>query len=114
MATFESTIKTLLGTLVSGRSYAVFNDASTIVLPYITFQKITGTPWLVSDENADVVRVQIDVFDSTYGGANTLALTVKNALKTSSLVNSRIMISDAFEEVPKEYRVILEYYIWIT
>jgi len=114
MANFEATLQTLLGNLVSGRCYPLINQSTTIVSPYITFQEIHAAQYIEVDNPTDpeVKRIQIDVWAMTYSAAKTLAGQVKTAMQGASFQNVPIMFQDLYEEVSKEYRVLLEYSIW--
>jgi hypothetical protein len=113
--TIEATIQTLLGALCSGRCYPLINTSANIVSPYITFQVISSSPMLVTENSADPekMRLQIDVWAETYGAAKTLAASVKTAIDTSTAFASALEMSmDLYEEESKEYRVMIEFYIW--
>ena len=113
MPTIEAQIQTLLGNLCSGRCYPLVNTMATLISPYITFQKISGIPDMDLDgPGRENCRFQFDVWATTYSAAKTLAESVKTAMLGASFVNTPIMYSDLYEEVSKEYRVLLEYYIW--
>ncbi len=113
MPTFEATLQTLLGNLCSGRCYPLINTQLTIVSPYITFQKIIGTPDLdLEGPGRENVRMQIDVWGTTFNSAKTLAESIKTAMLSASFVNVPLGFQDLYEEVSKEYRVLLEYSIW--
>ena len=109
MAAIESTLQTLLGALVSGRCYPVINNSLTVVAPYITFQMVSGDTWI---QNQDERRYQIDVYATTYSGARVIAESIKTAMKSASFANAIITFQDLYEEVSKEFRVLLEFYIW--
>jgi len=112
MATIESQLQTLLGNLATGRCYPLINTSTAIVTPYITYQVIhSSLMTVVSDK--EKMRVQIDVFATTYGAAKSLAQSVKSVIDTASFAGtSLIMNMDLYEEASKEYRVMLEFYIW--
>jgi hypothetical protein len=112
--TIESSVQTLLGALVSGRCYPVINTTIVITRPYITYQVISGGPLLAlaNSANPEEMSMQIDIWDSTYGGAKTLAQSVKTAMLGASFANVQTMDQDMYEGVSKEYRVMLEYSIW--
>jgi hypothetical protein len=112
MADINATLQTLLGALVAGRCYPVINTANTVTSPYITFQLVYANQNLGTHEYD---RYQIDVWATTFGAAKTLAGQVKAAMKAaavSSFANEHIGNQDLYEEVSKEFRVMLEYYIW--
>jgi len=112
MPTIEAQLQTLLGNLCAGRCYPLINTMPTIVSPYITFQVIDAAPFKAS--NADEkMRVQVDVFGTTYSSAKTLAQSVKTAIDTASFAGTSLITNmDLYEEEGKEYRVLLEFYIW--
>jgi hypothetical protein len=115
MANFEAELQTLLGNLCSGRCYPLINTTPTIVSPYITFQLIYSTPLLVTDSSSNgrqSVRVQIDVWGTTFSSAKTLAKSVRTAMDGWTTPNVIIDSQDLYEEVSKEYRVLLEYSVW--
>lgn len=114
MANFEATLQTLLGNLVSGRCYPLINNSTTIVCPYITFQEVHAAPYIMVDNSTDpeVKRIQIDVWAMTYTAARTLAGQVKAAMQGANFQNVPIMFQDLYEEVSKEFRVMLEYSVW--
>jgi len=109
MASFEAGLKTLLGNLVSGRCYALVNESPTIVCPYIIFQVVTETKLVQGQKK---LRLQIDVYGKTYTSAKTTADAVQAAMDGPTFATSFIMQQDLREEVSKEYRELLEYYVW--
>lgn len=112
MPTIESSIQTLLGALCSGRCYPLVNNSASVVSPYITYQVIDAAPYKVSN-STEKVRLQVDVFGSTYSSAKTLAASVKTAVNGATFAGTSLITNmDLYEEVSKEYRVLLEFYIW--
>jgi len=115
MPTIEASIQTLLGNLCSGRCYPVVNTMPTLVSPYITFQVIDAVPMLVSANSAkpEKMRLQVDIWAATYGAAKTLAASAKTAIDTATFAGTALIATmDLYEEVSKEYRVMIEFYIW--
>ena len=115
MATFEADLTTLLGNLCSGRCYPLVNTSPTIVAPYITFQGLYAVPLLLTASNSNgrqSARLQIDVWGTTFSSAKTLAKSVKTEMDTWTIPNVIIDSQDLYEEVSKEYRVLLEYSVW--
>jgi hypothetical protein len=113
--TIEATIQTLMGALVSGRCYPLINTSTTIVSPYITYQVIHASPLLVTENSEDPerIRLQIDIWATTYGAAKALAASVKAVIDTATAFASALEMSmDMYEDVSKEYRVMIEFYIW--
>ena len=112
MPTIEAQLQTLLGNLCSGRCYPLIAPEGT-VSPFITFQKVSGIPDMDLDgPGRENCRFQFDVWGTTYSAAKTLAESAKTAMVGASFSNTPIMAMDLYEEVSKEYRVMLEYYIW--
>jgi hypothetical protein len=115
MATFEADLTTLLGALCSSRCYPLINTSLAVVSPYITFQVIRAVPLFVTGSSSNgrqEGRVQIDVWGLTFGSAKTLAASVRTAMDGWTIPNSIIDSQDLYEEVSKEYRVLLEYSVW--
>jgi len=115
MATIEAQIQTLLGALVTGRCYPLINTQPTIVLPYITFQVIDAVPMLVTANitKPEKMRLQVDVFGQTYGSVKGIAAQVKTAIDNATFAGTATISSmDLYEEVTKEHRIMIEFYIW--
>jgi hypothetical protein len=113
MPTVEATLQTTLGALCSGRCYPLVNNSATITYPYITFQVVSETTLTVTSDAKEAKRIQVDIFDRTYAGAKALAVSVKAAINSISGVASAFIVGfDGYEEATKDYRVIMEYYLW--
>lgn len=109
----EGTIQTLLGNLVSGRCYPlVAPDKPTF--PYITFQVVSNIPNVtLNGRNAtENRRLQIDIWDRSYGGSKTLEGSVKTAMDSAAFVNVPVLYSETYEVDTKVYRVSMDYSIW--
>lgn len=109
----EGDIQTLLSTLVSGRCYPM-NAPDKVVCPYITYQVISNVPVvdLGGRNGLENRRVQVDVFDRSYGGVKTLELAVKSAMDTATFKNVPLLFSELYEQDTKIYRVTMDYSIW--
>lgn len=114
MATFEASLQELLGSLVSGRCYPVVSLVYPAISPYITFQVVFAAPLLIHDHSLGIQyeRLQIDVWARDYNEAKGLAREVKTAMDNATFPNVIIMAQDLFEEVSREFRVLLEYQVW--
>jgi hypothetical protein len=113
MPTVEANIQSTLGALVSGRCYPLVNTSATITAPYITFQVISQSALTVTATEQKKMRVQVDLFATTYGAARTLLASVEAAMEAATTFESSLIMSfDGYEEVSKEYRVTLDYYVW--
>jgi len=109
----ESSLQTLLGGLVSGRCYPMVAPAGTAT-PYICFQNISGSPFVINAVTSGNPKIQIDIIGTGYSQVKTLAASVRAALLISSLANSQEMEFDDFTEETRSYRVIMQYEFWTT
>jgi hypothetical protein len=96
------------------------------VTPYLVYNVITGTEecTLQGASGFSMLRLQVDCYGGNYGAAQALALAVRNCLKSFSgaLTDSaETNVSgifplgppiDFFEDVPLEYRLMLEFEVW--
>jgi hypothetical protein len=109
---FEGDLQDILEPLASGGCYPVINDSASITYPYITYTGIFKAKLTIHSGTQNKRRVQIDVFGNTYGDVKSLMEDIDTALETSGVACAFINEVDAFEEVPRTYRGILEYYFW--
>lgn len=112
-------IQTQLLTLLSGATDAgarvyPLTAPDSPTKPYLTYQRI-----VFSDENVlsgssglSNTRMQIDVYATTYAGADVLAKQVAALMAGWSVKNVSYPARDLYEEVTKLHRVLLEYSIW--
>lgn len=113
MPTVEANIQSTLGALVSGRCYPLVNTSATITAPYIIYQVINRSALTITPPIVKAMRVQVDLFASTYGAAQALLASIEAAMEAATTFESSLIMSmDGYEEVSKEYRVTLDYYIW--
>jgi hypothetical protein len=113
MPTVEANIQTKLGALCAGRCYPLINPAPVLGQSYIVFQEIFGRDMMITPPEKQEYRVQIDVYAATYGSVKTLAASAKSAMDNATeFATSMIDRFDGYEEISKEYRQTLEYYIW--
>lgn len=111
----QTDLFTLLQGLVSDRVYPSGTAATTT--PYITYQRITAIEQTSLDTNGGTGNLyntimQIDVWASSYGAAQTLAESVKTALKGWSNQNVVQSELDEYEQDTKLHRVLLDVSIW--
>lgn len=109
----EGTIQSVLASLVSGRCFPMVAPDGTLT-PYITFQVISNVPLMELDRRngTENRRLQVDIFDKTYGGAKTLEETVKTTMDAAAFTNIPMLSSDLYEEETQLYRVTMDYSIW--
>lgn len=84
----------------------------------ITYQRISGGPGQSFDGLDELVigRIQIDCWATTYALAKDLAKAVRDALNdaTNGLKVGDVQELDNFDDVPREYRVILDMTVSFT
>lgn len=109
----EGTLQTLLAALVSGRCYPL-NAPDPVDKPYITFQVVSNIPSVSLDgpNGTENRRMQIDIWDKTYGGAKALELSVKAAMVSAVFTNIPLSTGDLYESETQLYRVTMDYSIW--
>lgn len=113
MATIESDIQALLGSLVSGRAYPL-TAPDPVTKPYIIFQVITDVRQnhLEGDAGVSVRRFQFDAYGKSYGEAKALAASIKAAMAASSITHVHLSSRDLHEQEVQLYRVSMDFTIW--
>jgi len=115
MPTTEASLQSLLGALVEGRCYPLINEQVTVTLPYIIFQEISGRDLLVVSPGKKEWRVQIDIYARSYKTVKDLSDSAKTVMdNATAFATAMIDRFDGFEEVTKEFRSTLEYYVWAS
>ena len=109
---FEGDLYALLNPLFTGGFYPVINNAKDVTLPYGTYFNVHGSDLTIHTGTGKRRRVQIDIFAESYYAVNVLGVDVDNELDSSSIACALINQTDAYEETPGVYRLILEYYMW--
>ena len=112
----ETTLKSILGTLVDGGCHNGVNSNNAIALPYIVFHEISGIPLYTITEYAGTTdcRFQIDVFARTPEQAKGLALgTIKTAIDAVASFNARLIfqMKGQYSNLDKSHQYITEYSI---
>lgn len=113
----ETTLYTVLSTdtavsnIVSTRIYPLIAPQDS-AMPAVVYQRVSTVPVnsLAGDSGLDAVRIQISCWASTYAGAKSLAVAVKNAVLTMNAITEMEM--DDMEDETRLYRVILDFRIW--
>jgi hypothetical protein len=84
------------------------------VLPYVTYQRVGSNVnnVLVGPPSIDQTRMQVDVWHTSYQGAQTLAAQIKTRMQGWSVQNVLIGDYDLYEASVKTYRVLMEFSIW--
>jgi hypothetical protein len=112
----EASLQAALAALVSGRCYPLVAPDGT-AKPYITFQVIDDTETVTLDgpSGTERLRVQVSVWDKTYGGAKTLLANVKATMAAASFVNIPLPGGgDTYEPQTQLYGYIKDFAIWTT
>ena len=109
----ETSVYTLLAPLNSNRVYPLLMPQNP-TLPAIVYSRIASTPQnvLSAPPTLDQVRLQIDVWASTYKAAKTLAASVRNAMETASFSATLQSDDDSYEPETGLYRVSSDYYVF--
>ena len=116
-------IHDLLDQLVSDKVYPIVAPQGA-ALPFITYQVIDKSdPWDTkgADSDADLARVQINIFTTTYSAANTLAASVRAILDFYTGTNNSVVVDrirfaseyDLVEGLENYYRISQDYMIRI-
>jgi hypothetical protein len=84
------------------------------LLPYVTYQRVANTVnnVLTGPPSIDNVRMQIDVWASTYAEAQSLAKSLITAMQAWTVQNFLINEYDLYEQEVQVFRVLIEYSIW--
>ena len=116
-------IHDLLDQLVTDKVYPIVAPQGA-ALPFITYQVIDKSdPWDTkgADSDADLARVQINIFTTTYSAANTLAASVRAILDFYTGTNNSVVVDrirfaseyDLGEDLENYYRISQDYMIRI-
>lgn len=113
----DAALKTLLP---AGGVYVSVNTGESGKYPYIVFQRVVSSDnvGLSGPSNVQNARIQVDVFDRTYSGAEALAAQARAVLLStfSSFPRACVPLTsfDVYEELVKAHRVSADYSIWAT
>lgn len=111
--TIEQNLFTALSSLASSRVYPLMAPEK-VATPYIVYTKVAATPENTLDGGAsiDLVRMQIDIYESNYSSAKSLSDAVRSALEGVSIKAAMQSEFDFFEPDLHIYRVSQDYLIW--
>jgi len=111
--TIEQTIFTALSSLANSRVYPLIAPEK-VAMPYIVYTKVASVPENTLDGGAtiDLVRMQIDIYESNYSLAKSLADSVRLELEGLSIKATMQSEFDFFETDLHIYRVSQDYLIW--
>lgn len=113
MTTIQEQFKTLMAGVASGRVHPRGSVDSPLA-PYVTYFRVAGVDEIILSGSSGLVntRMQIDGFATTYAEAQSLAATIKSALKgweIQSVINGE---QDLYEDDTKLHRVLIDVSIW--
>jgi hypothetical protein len=113
MTTIQEQFKTLMAGVAGDRVYPR-GSVDTPVAPYVTYFRVSGVEEniLYGSSGLTNTRLQIDVFSSTYAEAQSLASTIKTALKGWAVQNVINGEQDLYEDDTKLHRVLIDVSIW--
>lgn len=109
----QETVYTALQSLVGGRVYPnVAPDKPTA--PYIVYSRVASSPenTLADGQPIQQTRLQVDIYDKTYAGVQTLAESVLTAMTGATVKAIQLLEQDQYEQDVKLHRVIHDYSIW--
>lgn len=109
----EQDIFNALKSLVSNRVYPLVMPQSP-TYPAIVYNRIANTAQntLEGGSSLDQVRMQIDVYATTYSAAKTLSDQVRSAMEAAAFKGTLQTDQDFFEPDVNLYRVSLDFYVW--
>ena len=109
----ETEIFLNLSDLVDSRVYPLIAPEN-VLTPYIVYTRVAMIPENTLDGKAsiDLVRMQIDVYGSSYALAKSLAESTRFALENASIKATIQSDVDFFETDLKIYRVSQDYLFW--
>jgi hypothetical protein len=109
----EGDIQTLLAALVSGRCYPL-TAPDPVTKPYIIYQAVSEVPQNSLDGATGLNnrRMQVDVYDTSYGATKTLAGSIKTAMAGAPFNNLHLSSQDLYENDTKLYRVTMDFSVW--
>lgn len=112
----QSDLFALLGPVMGSRVYPQ-GTAPAYAGAYVTYSRIDSIEESTLDTNGGTgnlfnTRLQIDVYSTSFGEAQTKAAAVKAALKGWSIVNIPITDEDMYEPDTKLHRVMMQVSTW--
>lgn len=117
MTTFVQDLVTALNTTSpAGGVWNAINTAEPAVFPYLVFLRVVSTTNNALGGPSDLqnTRVQIDVFDRSYSGADTLARQAKAVLLSAFPAAVELSGFDVYEDAVKAFRISADFSIWAT
>jgi hypothetical protein len=111
MTTIQEQLRAYLGPVAS--IYPIIAPQGSLP-PYVTYQRVGSTVnnVLSGPPSIDQTRMQIDVWDTSYQGAQTLAAQIKTRMQAWPVQNILIGDYDLYEAPVKTFRVLMEFSIW--
>ncbi len=114
----QTDLFTLLTGLFGGRVYPAIAPDD-VTLPYATYTRVAAVEQSTLDTNGGTgnpnqTRLQIDVYNDTYAGAQANAAAIKTALKGWATENVIESEQDLYEPDTKLHRVLLDVSTWHT
>jgi len=109
----QEAVFTALTSLVAGRVHPNVAPDS-VVAPYIVYARVASAPetTLANGQPIQQTRLQVDVYDKTYAGVQTLAGQAITALTSAPVSAVQLLEQDQYEPDVKLHRVILDFSIW--
>jgi hypothetical protein len=113
MPFLQEDLKTAIGAVASGRVY-IGQALDGVSKPYVVFFRVTNVPSNTLNSGAPLSNTifQIDCYDKTYAGANSVKEAVKAALTAWAVKNLVLSEQDVYEADVKLHRITLDVSVW--
>jgi hypothetical protein len=103
----------LLSGFVGGRMYPNIAPGA-VQKPYMVYTRVASQPEVTLNSKQPIqnTRLQIDCFDNSYEGVQTLARQVNKSMEDWETQNVPLLEQDRFDSDANLHRVILDFSIW--
>lgn len=109
----QENLYALLSGFVGGRMYPNMAPGA-VEKPYLVYTRVASQPEITLNSKVPINndRFQIDCFDNTYSGVQTLAKQVNQAMLDWAIQNVPLLEQDRFDSDANLHRVILDFSVW--
>lgn len=109
----ENDIFDALKSIVSNRCYPMQMPQGS-ALPAIVYSRVASNPQnrLQGGASIDQVRIQVDIYATTYKQTKDLATQVRTAMESADFKATLQSDEDFYEPDVKYYRVSMDFYTW--
>jgi hypothetical protein len=112
--TLAETIQALLDPLATGGAWFMDNTQDPPAFPYIVWLYATSSTNVTLSGPSDLqnTRLQIDLYDKSAQGLQTLEAGVRSAMQASGLTNVPLTSFDASVPELRAFRRVMEFSVW--